>query len=422
MKILLVDNRAEGQTALAKKIDSLDPSDCDSLDLVVSLASDQNFLSRISDVDVIIFGSGLEESSLELARQAKTKFPSIEVIIFVSAASYSSGSFRTAQGAKVRKVIPENASPMDLLQELVTVHSHFCNSGKIRAGRLTVVVQAKGGVGTTTLTAALGEICSASNSRTMLWDLDIESRDLCRALKAGTLNNELISSWIIDNKNLTRESLRDALFSVDAHLNLLMAPHNPAAAMDLVGHPNSVKTVHRLIELARVTHHNIIVDTAGRLGPTTGTLMRAADIILVVIDDSLLGMSAVHAFLQNIMPLVKNNLEALRFVSSGSKLSVREIEAILGDDLELTKSAWSLPPLPFDSAASRWAGTGKTLYGMGKKETRRALVDIARETGMISAKSPLSLEISDTQSKAGKWASRIFGGQSVITPVMRKAD
>lgn len=384
MRILVVDKSAEHQTSLARMIEAFDPVDRDSLDLVVSLSSEKDFIGRLSQADILILGAGLEDSAHVLAKQAKDMLPSVEIIMFVSERSYSSGSFRAALGVRVRKVIPTSASSLDLLQELVSIHEQFRCAGKAKKGRLVVITQAKGGIGSTTLAASLGEICSEAKQHTLLWDLDIESRDLSRAVNCQNTQGHIFTGWLHNAKELGRESLREACTTLNNYLSILTVPDDIAARMDLIGHPDSVKIVHRIIELSRVVQDTVIVDTAGKLSPATGTLLRSADQIVVLVDDSLLGLSAAHAYFETLLTLLKGNEGAIRIVCSGTKMHPSEIAKLFGDSLNLPETAWSMPSIPIDSAAERWPGTGKSLFGLGQRATRKAIAGIASRLGVVS--------------------------------------
>jgi len=384
MIIVVVDQSAEGQTRIAKMIAQFEPSDVDALDIQVSVADPQSYECRMGSCDVLILGAGLGEEAHIIARQVKELHPDIEVIMYVSQCWYSSASFRQAHLSRVRKVIPESASSLDLLQELVAIHSQFRLSGRTKKGRLVVMMQAKGGIGATTLVAALAELAIECRHNTLVWDLDIESQDLSRGLQARGVQSKIIAEWMSGAQELTHQTLRSAVTSIHPYLSVLSPPEDIAASMDLIGHPDLIKLIHRLIELASVTHDTIIVDTTGRLGPATGTLLRLADEIIVLVDDSLLGLSAAHAFLTTTLGLAKNNTHAFSILCSGTKLSIREMQEVIGNHTILPSSAWRLPVIPFDRAAASWAGTGKTLYSMGSHHTRNALETLAELLGIWS--------------------------------------
>lgn len=410
MNILVVDQTAEGQTKIARMIESFDPTDRDTLDIQMSLASPQNCKPKFSQSDILILGAGLGDDAHQIARQAKEDCDSIEIIIFSPEHGYSSESFRLAQSARVRKVMPENASHMDLLQELVAIHEQFRSAGRTRKGKLIVVSQVKGGVGSTSLIAGLADLANELHAHTLLWDLDIESSDLARGLNVKGSQSQIVSAWIQGTRELNRETLKDAAIPVGNYVSLLTPPHDIAAGMDLVGHPDSIKLIHRIVELAKVSKDNVIVDTAGRLSPATGTLLRMADQILIMIDDSLLGLAAARSYLETILPLVKNNHSAIRIIPAGAQLSSEKISLILGEHIELSPQMWEMPSIPLDPAAAKWPGSGGTLYSLGQKNTRRALEQIAQLAGIGDVGSLKIKQFSTTskQTESVGWMRMMF--------------
>jgi len=156
---------------------------------------------------------------------------------------------------------------------------------------------------------------------------------------------------------------------------VLTTPDRLAESMDLVCHTESMSIASRIAEVARADNDVVIVDTAGRLGPATGALIRNADVVLVVVDDSVLGVTAVDLFLS--------------FVKS-----------VVG------------PPLVHDAKAGLWPGSGKTLYSLGGKQIKQNFERIAKELGLLGMADgeELSAE-ADAQAAEGgvpRWFQKIF--------------
>lgn len=386
MRLLIVDRTAEGQSLCARRIEAFNQSDIEMLDLRVKLVLDRDYLNQIRDADVLILGSGLGDAAAQIARSALTQMPWLHVIMFVTEESYSGGAFRAAHAAGVRKVLPDDASPLDLLQELVAIYAEFRREGRIREARIICVTHAKGGTGATSICAALAEVCSVYRRRTLLWDLDVETRDLCRSLTVNGAEAKVVSSWVNGTREITRDSICDALIPVSQDVSVLMPPDSMAEAMDLVCHTDGMTICQRLLELARVMHDVILIDSGGRIGPATGALMRAADEVLIVIDDTVLGLTALDLYLSYVKALVVGS-ERISFVVngySGSLLAVPQIEAELEPVHQLGPRPWRLPPVPVDPKASLWPGSGRTLYSLGQKQTRASLEEIAAELLLIN--------------------------------------
>lgn len=381
MKILVVDSTTESQAQIAAKIDEIDQGDLDALDVTVNLSGTSEYKTRLAEADVLILGPMLGDQAKVLAQEVNDAQPHVEIIMLVSDEAYWKGAYRVSSYVRVRKVITESTPAIDIFQELVNIHQDFCVKGRSTRGHVLVTLQAKGGVGTSSICAALGELCGNMNQHTLLWDLDIESSDLSRSLLADSFSSEVVKEWIEGSTSVTRDNFKRALASLSNTVSILSPPAYMPAAIDMVGHPDGVAVVNRLVDLARFTHDTIIVDTAGRMGPATGSLILSADTVLVVVDDTLLGLAAAHRFIDYLKQILPNT-DRVRILCSGVKLSPAEIADKLDPGRELSPKAWSLPAIPFESAASKWPGMGKTLYSVGSKNTRRAFEEVVSKLGL----------------------------------------
>jgi cellulose biosynthesis protein BcsQ len=420
MKLLIIDSTTEAQAYCAKKIDFFSQSDIEMLDLKVKLVNDRDYPDRLSEADVVVLGSGLAEKATVIARHCHTLAPWMHIVMFVTDEAYGGGAFRAAHSVGVRKVFPDGASPLDFLQELVAINTEFRREGRTRLGKVVAVVHAKGGVGATSITAGLAEVCSVYNKRTMLWDLDVETRDLSRGLTVNGLEAKVVSSWVNGTRDISRDSLKDALIAISSDVSVLVPPDRMAESMDLVCHTDGLNIAQRVLELSRVVFDVILVDTAGRMGPATGGVLRAADIVLIVIDDTILGLTAVDLYLNFIKTLV-GSYERIVFMvnpSPGAVLSIEQIASELEPAHSLGDAPWRLPIMPFDSKGTMWPGSGRTLYSMGQKSTRITFEKIAKELSLIGDSPEVSgtsksmvLSGKPANSSGGGFLASIFGGK-----------
>lgn len=409
MKLLIIDTTTEAQAFCAKRIESFSLSDIEMLDLKVKLVGEKDYATRVTEADIVILGSGLGERGISLARHSMSLAPWLQIIMFVSEELYSGGAFRAAHAVGVRKVFPDTAGHLDFLQELVGIHSEFRREGRAKEGRIVAVTHAKGGVGATTIAAALGEVCSVFQKKTMLWDFDVETRDLSRALTVNGNEARVVSAWINGSRDVTRESLSEALVQISPEVSVLMPPDKRPESMDLVCHTDSISLVQRVLELSKIQHDCVIVDTGGRLGPATGTILRMADVVLIVIDDTILGLTAVDLFLSFVKPLV-GGVDRLIFAVnpySGALVGISQIAEELEPAHQLGEAPWRLPPIPNDTQGSMWPGTGRTLYSLGSKETRVTLEKMAMELGLIDI--PQLPTIIEEPSKKAGWLQKLLG-------------
>lgn len=381
MRVLIVESTSAGQAATARRLDSIDRVDRDTLDLSIGLADEHSVLDRLSNCEVLILGATLGDRAIPLARQAKAASPAVTVLMFVTHEAYAAEAFRSALSQGTRKVFSQEASLLDIVQELMSIHEEFRSRGTIRPSRVIAVVQAKGGVGATTACAALADVCGQQGQSSILWDLDIETRDLCRSLMVDGDQPALVRKLIQGSNEISRETLRQALMPVSDHVSILPPADLMSASVDLVGRVDSIQAVQSLLALARVTHDNVIVDLAGRMGPAAAAIIREADAVLVMLDDSLLGLSATRFIMPTLQSILRNP-DSLYFLCSGVTVPKVELKKHMAQ-FGIGEEAWSLARIPFDAAAARWPGSGQTLYTLGKKPTRNAFEDIALALGVV---------------------------------------
>ena len=136
--------------------------------------------------------------------------------------------------------------------------------------------------------------------------------------------------------------------------------------------------------------------------------------MLVVVDDSVLGVTAVDLFLSFVKSVVGSPERICFLVNpvSGAISSVQQIAAELEPSHQLGDRPWRLPPLPHDAKAALWPGSGKTLYSMGGKHLRQVFEQIAKELGLLGASEGAG-DAQDAQpepSEGGvpRWFQKIF--------------
>ena len=416
MRLLIVDNSTETQALCAKRIEAFSKADREMLDLKVRLVSDRDFVERLSEAEVLIIGSGSSASAVSIARRAKAEAPWIQIVMFVSDKEYGGGAFRSAHSVGVRKVFPDSASSLDLLQELVAIHADFRKEGKTYEGLVVAVLHAKGGVGATSVAAALGEVCSDFQRRTLLWDLDVETKDLSRSLSASGPEAKIVSGWVNGSRDINRETFRDALIPIASDVSVLTSPDRFAESMDLVCHADGMEISHRIVELAKVLFDVIIIDTAGRMGPAVGGILRNADVVVIVSDETELALTATDLLLSSVKPLI-GGTDRIRFLiraSSEEPVNFKQISADLDAVHELPEGAWELPVIPFDPKVVTWAGSGNTLYSAKNNTFNRLFKDIARKLNLIEVSSSGSAraaandnDSTELHERSG-WLKRLF--------------
>lgn len=378
MQLLVVDKDVESQTVLARRVNDLGTDELEKLEIVVKLSDPSALESRLVDTDVVLFGSGVSAETFALSRKIKNFNSRIQIIAIISDAEYSTGAFRLSQDSGIRMVLPQRATPLDLLQGLVAIDTERRLASNLGSGQLTVFANGKGGLGITTVIAALGEFFTLRRRRALLWDLDIETWDLTRALFNSGTRSAMLTHFVKSTSEITKQALKEACICWRGQTFVLPPPDMLAAGLDIVSHPDSLALVDQLLNTARESFDHIMVDLGGRLGPGAAKLMQQADNLVILVDDSWLGLTATATYLSAIEPIMHGNFSTVSFVGAGTKFTTREIRAVLEKKtgIQTPDSAWQCGVIPFDAAARKWPGSGAALYSIGSRATKLAVEKI----------------------------------------------
>lgn len=380
MRIVIIDSSSEGQALCAMKIRELNGGEIDKLNLEIKLANTRDFKNHLENADAAIVGPDLGSDALALARQIHSISPDLSILLFVAETLYSEEVFRNSHSLGVQKVFTSSASSLDILQELLAIHTRLCRQGKTSIGQLILFSTVNGGAGSTSLTAALGEVLVKFGNRVLVWDTDYETKDLCRALRHYGSNN-VIGSWVDGSAKISRESFKDALVSMEGSAFLLPPPQTMAQSMDLFCHTDGLALVSKIADLARYSFDYTLIDGGGTSGPAKGALLHSADKVIIVLNQCQFGYSSLLEYLDTLKRLV-SNLKNLYFLVNGAQISGLELQEILNSHANLPAGSFSLPTIPKDEEAGRWHGTGNTLYSGGSKGTSAAIQNLAHHLGL----------------------------------------
>jgi cellulose biosynthesis protein BcsQ len=383
MQLLILDINTELQANYAFRVQKFPASELETMDISLTLANDNDYVDHLEHSDVVILGSGLKERAFTLARDIVKAKPGIIMILFISDASYSQRAIRNAHYVGARKVLPEAVSDLDFLQELVAIDAEFRRDGRAPLGKVISVISAKGGVGCTSVVAALAEVANNNDGKSVIWDLDLETRDLSRGLSIFSNKGGHFSAWLQNTTVLNKKSFSDALISVSRNVNLLMPPDDFTLSPELFSTENGTTLLERLLDLSRYSHQYVIVDVAGNRGYAVDTILTLSDEIVLLVSDCLLDASGLDIFLNNLKRSL-GSLEKVRIVASGQSA---EFMLALKSSItaELPERAWEMPSLPTDSKAGEWPASGNTLFSMASRDLRFGLHQLAYMLEMVPA-------------------------------------
>jgi len=381
VQLIVVDGTVEKQTVLARRVHDLGQDEIERLDITIGLSDIVSLDKKLSTADVVLLGPGISSEAFAITRKIKEFNPNTHVVAFVTDNDYSTGAFLKLRGSGMRIVLPLRSTPLDLLQVLLAIDTELKLHSSKAPGQLTLFANGKGGLGNTTLIAGLGSFFALRKRSALLWDLDIETRDLSRAMLKTETRSARLTEFVKGDARSTKCTLKAACVKWQNEVSILPPPDVLAAGLDLISHPDSISLIDEIVEAARELFDHIIVDLGGRLGPGAARLMQSADNICLLVDDSWMGLTATATYLNAISPIMHDNFSTIRFVGAGSKLSPLEIRAVLEKQsgIKLEERAFQTSTIPFDVSARKWPGSGETLFSIGSKLTRQAMIQIGEK-------------------------------------------
>ncbi|MCB0352777.1 MAG: hypothetical protein KDD64_04605 [Bdellovibrionales bacterium] len=386
MNILVVDSDTESRAQLASRITDACRERFSPNDFVLGLSGPEDLRARARDCDLLVLGSGVASQVRQITAIVRGASEHVQIVLFVPPSEYNTQVFSVANDTGIRKVFPLDASLSALSRELVDVRRSLVSLGRIRLGKLTVVKSVKGGAGATSLVAALGELSGLAEQRTLLWDFDIEGRDLSRALGASQEFGCFANGWLTSVDSIDRDSLQSACFPVTSHVSLLTPPSKIASAFELAVRPEGIDVVEKVVEVAESLFDRVIVDAGSITGPAMGMLMRMADEVVFVVGDCALGATALDSSIRYCAPMLEGKSKVF-FIATHEQYSLSRLQREVDPEVVFGQDAWSLPTFAREENTLNWAGTGSTLYSMGSRRTRECLERIASKLEFLTVPS-----------------------------------
>ncbi len=284
------------------------------------------------------------------------------------------------------------AGPLEFLRKLVLLS----RKAKPReSGKLIVVDSGKGGVGATTLSAALAESVAASGKKTLLVDFDVETQDLSRFLQARPFVNENLQLLFDGSRPITQEYIEQCLVQVwEDEPNLYCMP--PLAESDplyAIG-SNYPRTLLSIMEFLDEIFDCIIVDAGGIRGALQKSLYRVADKVLFVLNNDPATLYGSVDKIGKVRDLLSPNASLIA-VENGStaglprKILVEEFSRAA----RLSEDNWFLEPIPFSKQGTRWPGSGETLATNSKQGLPKVFRSLAEKLELCEPEAKRGSEV-----------------------------
>ncbi len=335
--------------------------------------------------DLLIVGPELISRDLSQIAKIKKMLPRTPVVAWLNQQQSTLSTIEQVARQGADDVLTHDATAdyfFRRLLMLVRKASHQSN------GKLIVVDGGKGGVGVTTLTAALAEMMVGCGKKVAVVDLDFETQDLSRFLQARPFVNENLALLLGDERPVSEETVSQCLNPVWQDDNSLRCM-SPVPETDDLYDPRSSfpKTFLSVLEILDHANDFVIVDCGCVRSSLQRLFYRVADKLLFLVNDDPASLYASVDKLTKARALLAAGAQLTVLQNSvglsglGNRLLRREFSRVA----KLKDSDWAPEAISFCRVGQRWPGSGASFYSQAKSQTSKQLEKLAIAMNLIEA-------------------------------------
>lgn len=393
LKVYIVDSTAEGRNKILSQIENLislgyQSEVCLPPISIVPLSKQEIKFHEAPDICIV----GAEISTKDPATFGRIRktYPNTPHLAFVKADTELSDIEILARlGAD--DVLDINITAIELLRKLVILAR---KASRDKTGRLILIDSGKGGLGVTTITAALGEALSNQDKSVLIVDFDFETQDLSRFLQVKPYFNDNLQLLLLGQRPITQEFVEQCVVQIwEDHGGLYHLPP-PADSEVLFNRKDpAFRTILSILEVLDKTFDTVFIDLAGVSGPLKRALYRSADDVIFIINND---PASLYASVDQISKATSwiSPETGFKIVENfplpiGLKSKFLRTEFLkaagLNDNQLANKS------IPYCKNAFRWPGSGISAYSHANQKFKKAIYSLLADLNLIEYKQKFSI-------------------------------
>ena len=355
--------------------------------------------------DILVVGPEL--ATLELSEIANIKkiLPSAAILVKLNDSLNNLTIIEQIARLGADDIFSDNTTASELLRKIILLARKRTGA---KHGRLIAIESGKGGIGATTITAALGEVIASTGKKVALVDLDFDTQDLSRFLQVRPFVNENLQLLLDQQRPISEDSVRQCLSRVWENEENLVCM-TPIPDSDGAYDPRSLysRGLLSVLEVLDGIFDYILVDMGGARGAIERTIHRVADRIVFLISND---PACVYASVDKISRLrtVLSAGSEILLVENARQKHALPPEVLRAEIQRVTKlgaNCWQEQAIPFCSRACHWPGSGASLAASGNREIASAIQALAANLGV---------EDFQEKQKSGQRSSIVSGLRNLI--------
>ncbi len=336
----------------------------------------------------IFLGPGCYAGAEQIAQICKGSFPTVPVALVLDNEVYTADAVELRRAMSARLMaLADIAQMAGFILDCESQSS--AGPGKKNRG-IIAVAQLKGGVGTSSLAAALASCWARHHLSVALLDFDDINPQITDWGRVGTSQRKAVSDFLRAGE-VPKHRINECLNPVEGYDGRLVVVPQPERYQEsfhfkadvIEGAPSSALYVQSLLQGLREEFDVIVIDLGRSWGIASfATLAHCQQVLLVTDDD---GMS-VRRTLDNLQRLADESGDSEEFdlqrwnlvlnAHSGRLLSAKDLSVEI-QELDLFPESSVLYTVPFSERGRQWGAPGTSLYDLAEPHIKDGIKKIA---------------------------------------------
>ncbi|MCI5064113.1 ParA family protein [bacterium] len=362
--------------------------------------------------DLCIVGPSLLEEDLSQLGKVRELLPTTPIIACTSEQLQSLAHVEQMARLGANDTLSRDDCAATFLRKIVLLSRQ---QGERAGGKFIVVDSGKGGVGVTTVAAALGETVALHEKRTVVIDFDFETQDLSRFLQCRPFVNENLQLLLEGSRTLSEEFIQQCIRKVWEDEEFLFHISPPPESDTLYASDTKLlRTLLSFFEVLDEQFDAIIIDAGSVRGAIQKTLYRAADSVVFVLNNDPATLYSSVDRLKKIQEVLspKAQVHLVENASQGG-LPQKVLRREFNRAANLTSEHWHPTGVPFCRSGAKWPASGATFPALAKGQGQEAVELLAGRLGLIEVEETkrgvITQLLSALQERRTASASRVSG-------------
>jgi MinD-like ATPase involved in chromosome partitioning or flagellar assembly len=356
----------------------------------------------------VFFGPGMYQAAESYVERVRSFFPKVPVVIVLEAAIYEQ------EALELRRYLDARIMPIDDLGQIaqfVLEASNPTGSHTSAASQgIITVLQAKGGVGATTIAASLAACWSNHDMGVALIELDDINPQLSDWAGAGLAPRKAVGK-MLEKGEVPANRIKEIAVPVAGYgqrLSVIPLPELYGESFHLKADiiqsaPSSAQYIQSLIGAVRDHFDVVVVDAGKSWGVSAFSLLPLSRHIVCVIDDD---STSFNRTFSNIQRFYRESDDPAEFDFSRWSIVLNGYTGHITDPpemkdeiarLDLLPDNFPFYVLPFSSSGRDWCsaqsnGEHKTFYDLADKSVRTTIEQLAYELAPFRRNAPAVAE------------------------------